>query len=160
MPVVDTFNFVKNSGKEVASTRLLALNRYTPGRSLSVSALQSDEAIFREVLARLEEADAPYGRNGQIIRPVAIPLPEDIAESADISAKKYLLFGDIDGSVVRNDEEVTETNLIGKVLSGERREWSRWGTMCPVSAPKTFKEIFPAQRCIRTLFISCPVKKT
>ena len=88
LPVVDTFNFVKNSGKEVASTRLLALNRYTPGRSLSVSALQSDEAIFREILARLEEADAPYGRNGQIIRPVAIPLPEDIAESEDISAKK------------------------------------------------------------------------
>ena len=53
-----------------------------------MSALQSDEAIFSEVLARLEEADAPYGRNGQIIRPVAIPLPEDIAESEDISAKK------------------------------------------------------------------------
>ena len=56
--------------------------------------------------------------------------------------KKYLLFGDIDGSVVRSDEEVTETNLIGKVLSGERREWSRWGTMCPVSAPENVQGDF------------------
>ena len=113
--------------------------------------------IYSEKCARLE-ADAPYGRNGQIIRPVAIPLPEILLKVQISQQKKYLLFGDIDGSVVRNDEEVTETNLIGKVLSGERREWSRWGTMCPVRLPKTFKEIFPAQRCIRTLFISCHVE--
>ena len=54
--------------------------------------------------------------------------------SDDVAAKqKYLLFGKIEGAIGKDDEEYVGNNLIGKVLSGEQRQWSRWGTACPVS---------------------------
>ena len=134
LPVIDGCNFVTNSEKELSSNTLLSFNRYTPGRTFTISALQSNNSIFNEAVQRLEAASAPYGRNGKIIRPVALPLPEDLVGSDDVAAKqKYLLFGEIEGAIGKDDEEYAGNNLIGKILSGEQRQWSRWGTVCPVS---------------------------
>ena len=106
LPVIDGCNFVTNSEKELSSNTLLSFNRYTPGRTFTISALQSNNSIFNEAVQRLEAASAPYGRNGKIIRPVALPLPEDLVGSDDVAAKqKYLLFGTIEGAIGTDDEE-------------------------------------------------------
>ena len=108
LPVIDGCNFVTNSEKELSSNTLLSFNRYTPGGDLLY--LLYNQTI-RFSMKQCIEAITPYGRNGKIIRPVALPLPEDLVGSDDVAAKqKYLLFGEIEGAIGKDDEECVGNN--------------------------------------------------
>ena len=81
--------------------------------------------------------------------------------------QKYLLFGKIEGAIGKDDEEYVGNNLIGKVLSGEQRQWSRWGTAV-LFQKKWYKEIcmrsYVSKYCICNnsenleLFLASPKK--